>query len=119
MRREITRVWPQYTWSVPRLDDTKTYLGTVIIGDPVRGSCKRAGFRDVVFNVYMVSHPKRTPYTIPYPLVFDLLYRPELLLVLALQSLRVTGKGAFQRWREAMARSTSLCKSIPSFTGER
>ena len=21
VRREITRVWPQYTWSVPRLDD--------------------------------------------------------------------------------------------------
>ena len=74
---------------------------TVVIGDPVRGSCKRTGFRDVVFNVYVVSHHKRTPYIIPYPLVFDLLYTPELLLVLALQSLRVTGKGAFQRWREA------------------
>ena len=73
---------------------------TVIIGDPVRGSCKRTEFRDVVFNVYVVSHHKRTPYTIPYPLVFDLLHRPELLLVLVLQSLRVTGKGAFQRWRE-------------------
>ena len=58
-------------------------------------------FRDVVFNVYVVLHHKRTPYITPYPLVFDLLYTPELLLVLALQSLRVTGNGAFQRWRKA------------------
>ena len=74
---------------------------TVIIGDPVWGSCKRTEFRDVVFYVYVVSHHTRTPYIIPYPLVFDLLYMPELILVLALQSLRVTGNGAFQRWREA------------------
>ena len=74
---------------------------TVIIGDPVRGSCKRTEFRDVVFNVYVVSHHNRTPYIILYPLIFDLLYTPALLLVLALESLRVTGNGAFQRWREA------------------